>query len=80
MIEEIVKTFTQHERHFENNLIIFLLTNVLILLELIYLRKKKLFTIMYQAMIKYQHIFMIEEEDSENSYFMVEGDRENSYL
>ena len=81
MIEEVVKTFTQHEHDFENNLIIFLLTNVLILLELIYLRKKKLFTIMYQAMIKYQHIFMVEEEDSENSYFMVEeGDRENSYL
>ena len=32
-------------------------------------------------MIKYQHIFMVEDEDSENSYVMVEeGDRENSYL
>ena len=31
MIEEVVKTFTQHEHHFENNLIIFW-QNVLILL------------------------------------------------
>ena len=57
MIEEVVKTFTQHEHHFENNLIIFF-TNVLLLLELIYLRKRNY---SHQAMIKYQHIFMVEE-------------------
>ena len=60
MIEEVVKTFTQHEHHFENNLIIFLTVDLF--------DKKKLFTIMYQTMIKYQHIFVVEEEDRENSY------------
>ena len=42
------------------------MTNVLLLLELIYLREKKEI-IQYQAMIKYQHIFMVEEEDKENT-------------
>ena len=67
MIEEVVKTFTQHEHHFENNLIIFF-DKCFNFIGVDLFEKKKLFTIMYQAMIKYQHIFMVEERDRENSY------------
>ena len=66
MIEEVVKTFTQHEHHFENNLIIFFDTCFNFIG--VDLFEKKKFTIMYQAIIKYQHIFMVEEGDRENSY------------
>ena len=30
--------------------------------------KKKLFTIIYQSIIQYQNMFMVEERDRENSY------------
>ena len=76
MIEEVVKTFTQHEHHFENNIIIFF-DKCFNFIGVDLFEKKKILTIIYQAMIKYQHIFMVEEGDR---YGQKKGDKENSYF